>query len=273
MMGKKGLLLAIIGIVLTIGTSGVLTAQTTADPAISGYFLNINGQSSGPYDTSGLKQLISSGMLTRESLVWKEGMQNWVIAATVAELAPLFSTSVPPPVAAQAPASPPPVQQVPASPPPAQQQPAQQQTASSDGPQEPWGGSPALAGLINSAFGIWSWGNHDTFGGVMTTLLQVGGIACIYVGAFAGTDKAMSGNVSGGVDTMVYAYYGGLALFVGGTVFGVVRGVTQYNKKMAAYRSFAEAINDNPLNNISLVVFPTGDKKGVAGALTYSMSF
>ena len=189
------------------------------------------------------------------------GMPNWAIAATVAELAPLFSSAAPPPLA---------------SPPPIQQQ--QQQVASSDGPQEPWGGSPAVAALLNSAFGIWSWGNHDTFGGVMTTLLQVGGLAAYLVGYNMALDQAMEGDTSA-FGTLEIATYGGMVLFVGGTIFGVVRGVSQYNKKMKAYRSymetrsFAEAIKDNPLNNISLVAFPTGDNRGVAGALTYSLSF
>jgi hypothetical protein len=72
-------------------------AQTTPPPVLAGYFVAVNGQQTGPYDTFGLKQLIDRGQLTRDSLVWKEGMLNWVAAGTVAELAPLFA-SIPPPL-------------------------------------------------------------------------------------------------------------------------------------------------------------------------------
>jgi len=72
-------------------------AQTTPPPVLAGYFVAVNGQQTGPYDTSGLKQLMDRGQLTRDSLVWKEGMLNWVAAGTVAELAPLFA-SIPPPL-------------------------------------------------------------------------------------------------------------------------------------------------------------------------------
>jgi hypothetical protein len=72
-------------------------AQTTPPPILAGYFVAVNGQQTGPYDASGLRQLIDRGQLTRDSLVWKEGMLNWVAAGTVAELAPLFA-SIPPPL-------------------------------------------------------------------------------------------------------------------------------------------------------------------------------
>jgi len=65
---------------------------------ISGYFVGVNGLQTGPYDTNGLQTLISQGQLTRNSLVWKEGMSNWIVAGAVEELAPLFSTGVPPPL-------------------------------------------------------------------------------------------------------------------------------------------------------------------------------
>jgi hypothetical protein len=44
-----------------------------------------------------LQGQISSGQLTRSSLVWKNGMAQWTKAGEVPELAALFS-SVPPPV-------------------------------------------------------------------------------------------------------------------------------------------------------------------------------
>jgi len=73
-----------------IVTGDAAMAQTSVTSVLTGYFVGINGQQVGPFDTAGLRQLISNGQLTRDSLVWKEGMANWVAAATITELAPLF---------------------------------------------------------------------------------------------------------------------------------------------------------------------------------------
>jgi hypothetical protein len=261
-MKKLSVLSTIIGIVLIIGTGGEVVAQMTAIPSITGYFVGINGNALGPFDTAGLRQLIGNGQLTRDSLVWKEGMQNWAVVSTVKELDPLFST--PPPLLPTILAP----QTTQITQPPV----SQQQAASTSRPNEPWGGSSVTAGIINSTLGIWSWGNNDYFGGILTTTLQAGGIVCAYIGAAAGSTQMAGGN-GGGVNTIVWTSYVGYAAILGGTVFGVVRGVTQYNKKMAAARSFAEAIDSNPLNNISLTAFPTFDNKGFVPALTYSLSF
>jgi hypothetical protein len=65
-------------------------------PNISGYFVVVNGLQTGPYDESGLRILISQKQLTKNSLVWKEGMSSWIIAGAVEELTPLFSTPASP---------------------------------------------------------------------------------------------------------------------------------------------------------------------------------
>ncbi len=59
------------------------------------YNVAVNGQATGPFDIPTLTQMASSGSLTKESLVWKTGMQNWVAAGSVQELNIVFS-SVPP---------------------------------------------------------------------------------------------------------------------------------------------------------------------------------
>ena len=71
---------AIIAILLLIGAGGTATAQTGTAPVLAGYFVNINWQPAGPFDAAGLRQLISNGQLTRDSLVWREGMESWVAA-------------------------------------------------------------------------------------------------------------------------------------------------------------------------------------------------
>ncbi|MDR1900767.1 MAG: DUF4339 domain-containing protein [Treponema sp.] len=62
----------------------------------SRYSIAINGQSQGPYEPAVLRQMVQQGTLTRETLVWKEGMAQWAAAGTVQELASLFAA--PPPL-------------------------------------------------------------------------------------------------------------------------------------------------------------------------------
>lgn len=60
------------------------------------YHAVLNGQAAGPFDMDTLSQMVSAGTLTKDTLVWKQGMADWVKAETVQELQPLFSSSVPP---------------------------------------------------------------------------------------------------------------------------------------------------------------------------------
>ena len=60
-------------------------------------FVAINGQQAGPFDLAALQQMALSGQLTRDSLVWKQGMADWTVAGQVAELSAVFA-AVPPPM-------------------------------------------------------------------------------------------------------------------------------------------------------------------------------
>ena len=60
-------------------------------------FVAVNGQQTGPFDLAVLQQMAQSGQLTRDSLVWKQGLAAWTAAGQVAEISALFGT-VPPPV-------------------------------------------------------------------------------------------------------------------------------------------------------------------------------
>ena len=97
---KKLSIFVICLILLIFGTSVAVFAQAQS---IRSYYVAIDGQPSGPHDALSLRQLISTGYLTRDTYVWREGMVNWAFAGRVAELAPLFA-SVPPPI----PTTPPP---------------------------------------------------------------------------------------------------------------------------------------------------------------------
>lgn len=60
------------------------------------YHVATNGQATGPFELSVLAQMAATGRLTADSLVWKNGMAQWVKAGTVDELKGLFSTMMPP---------------------------------------------------------------------------------------------------------------------------------------------------------------------------------
>jgi membrane protease subunit (stomatin/prohibitin family) len=60
------------------------------------FFLAVNGQQKGPYDLSGLGSQVDSGVMTRKTLVWTEGMAEWKPAAQIAALENLFAASPPP---------------------------------------------------------------------------------------------------------------------------------------------------------------------------------
>ena len=72
-----------------------------APPPIPGagpqYFIAISGQQTGPFDVQTLKQQMALGRVTRETLVWAQGMPQWTAAGSIPDLAALFA-AVPPPL-------------------------------------------------------------------------------------------------------------------------------------------------------------------------------
>lgn len=65
-----------------------------AEPQVQIY-LHIAGQQYGPYDYGMLKQFVTTGQLTAQTLVWQQGMTAWTAAGEVKELQALFAP-VPP---------------------------------------------------------------------------------------------------------------------------------------------------------------------------------
>jgi membrane protease subunit (stomatin/prohibitin family) len=63
----------------------------------AGFFAAIGGKQQGPFDLGALQQQAAQGGLTRETLVWKQGMAEWTPAGQVAELSAVFA-QVPPPL-------------------------------------------------------------------------------------------------------------------------------------------------------------------------------
>ena len=80
--------------------SGSQAPQAQPAPSYHGdsrYYVAINRQNYGPYDMAQLRMLVQVGSLTKETLVWKEGMAQWVEAGTIQELSSVLGI-IPPPL-------------------------------------------------------------------------------------------------------------------------------------------------------------------------------
>jgi membrane protease subunit (stomatin/prohibitin family) len=66
-------------------------------PGAATYFVAIEGKQTGPFDLQTLAAQATSGRLTQQSLVWTQGMAQWIPAGQVAALAGIFA-NVPPPL-------------------------------------------------------------------------------------------------------------------------------------------------------------------------------
>jgi membrane protease subunit (stomatin/prohibitin family) len=101
-MGGVGAQLAA-GVAIGGQMAGALGAGMAAQPAppplpaTTTFFVAINGQQSGPFDLHALEAKVRDGAVTRNSLVWKQGMASWTAAGSVPELAGIFA-AVPPPL-------------------------------------------------------------------------------------------------------------------------------------------------------------------------------
>lgn len=60
------------------------------------FHVAVNGQATGPFDLNMLSQMATQRTLTKDTLVWKQGMQNWEKAESVEELKNLFTNVMPP---------------------------------------------------------------------------------------------------------------------------------------------------------------------------------
>ena len=66
-------------------------------PPIPGvaYYVAVNGQATGPFNLQVLQQMITTGQLTTNSLVWKTGMATWIKAGEADDLKGLFAPPIP----------------------------------------------------------------------------------------------------------------------------------------------------------------------------------
>lgn len=66
-------------------------------PPVLTFHMVVDGKQTGPYDLNALKEMVRKNQFTKTTLVWREGMANWIAAGQVSELNSVFG-SVPPPI-------------------------------------------------------------------------------------------------------------------------------------------------------------------------------
>jgi membrane protease subunit (stomatin/prohibitin family) len=71
--------------------------NTPPPPPITQYFVAVNGAQTGPFNIQQLQAMAASGQFNKQSMVWKQGMTNWLAAETQPDLLSVFSAVPPPP--------------------------------------------------------------------------------------------------------------------------------------------------------------------------------
>lgn len=79
------------------GASGA-AAGSPPPPPVDAWYVAVDGASKGPYTTSQIQSGIASGEVNDQTLVWKNGMANWLAAKTVGPLSTAFAAATPPPI-------------------------------------------------------------------------------------------------------------------------------------------------------------------------------
>jgi hypothetical protein len=78
---------------------GAMGGASSPPPIPGGaqFHVAVGQNQTGPFDLNALQQQVASRELTRETLVWKNGMAQWTKAGEVPELSGLFA-NLPPPI-------------------------------------------------------------------------------------------------------------------------------------------------------------------------------
>src|SRR5205085_54834 len=82
-----------------MGVAGGGGGAQAAPPPIPGgsmFHVAVGQSQTGPFDLSALAQQAAAGQVTRNTLVWKNGMPQWAKAGEVPELASIFANTPPP---------------------------------------------------------------------------------------------------------------------------------------------------------------------------------
>jgi len=73
------------------------TGAMPPPPPVIQFYAMINNQQSGPFNEQTIVQMVQSGSITKDTLVWKQGMPQWLQAGQVPEMANFFNQVPPPP--------------------------------------------------------------------------------------------------------------------------------------------------------------------------------
>ncbi len=74
------------------------TANAAPPPlsAPAQYFTGVDGKQAGPYNAAQIQQMIQSGTLRRDTLMWKAGMAGWAAAESISDINTFFNSAPPP---------------------------------------------------------------------------------------------------------------------------------------------------------------------------------
>jgi len=62
---------------------------------VSAFYLAVNEQPTGPYDIATITQMIHTGQISQDTLVWQQGMSDWIKAGEIYELSSAFNSNPP----------------------------------------------------------------------------------------------------------------------------------------------------------------------------------
>lgn len=71
-----------------------------APPPVPGdipFYVAVNGEQQGPFNKQALQQMLQQKQFSKETLVWKQGMDGWKKAGEIQDLADIFASVPPPP--------------------------------------------------------------------------------------------------------------------------------------------------------------------------------
>lgn len=66
--------------------NGVLSPQTVTPPTPASCYIAVNGKQAGPFNDDELQRMVQGGVVTPDTLVWKQGMPQWRKASEVPEI-------------------------------------------------------------------------------------------------------------------------------------------------------------------------------------------
>lgn len=86
-----------VGIAAAKAVSGMMDGVTSNLAPPAAYFLYVDGKQEGPFPLAALQEKISTGAVSAETPIWREGVAQWAVARELPELRSMFPPPFPPP--------------------------------------------------------------------------------------------------------------------------------------------------------------------------------